>query len=113
ISLALWAALTAALGLVSSGDVTQATELKVLASVALTSVLDQLTPVYEKATGDKLTIGYSLAADLKKRILDGEIADVIILTRPRSSPPDPSSTRTPRKEAQAASISPAFSIISE
>src|SRR5215471_8499511 len=81
-SLALWAALTAVLGLVSSGDVTQATELKVLASVALTSVLDQLTPVYEKATGDKLTIGYSLAADLKKRILDGEIADVIILTRP-------------------------------
>jgi len=82
ISLALWAALTAALGLVSSGDVAQAAELKVLASVALTSALDQLTPVYEKATGDKLTIGYSLAADLKKRILDGEIADVIILTRP-------------------------------
>jgi hypothetical protein len=39
----------------------------VLASVALTSALDELTPAYEKTTGDKLTIGYSLAADLKKR----------------------------------------------
>jgi molybdate transport system substrate-binding protein len=54
----------------------------VLASVALTSALNELTPVYENATGDKLSIEYSLAADLKKRILDGETADVIILTRP-------------------------------
>jgi molybdate transport system substrate-binding protein len=82
ISLALWAAVTAVLGLISSGEVPRAAELKVLASVALTSALNELTPVYEKASGDKLTIGYSLAADLKKRILNGEIADVIILTRP-------------------------------
>ena len=71
----------AVLGLVSSGD-TQAAELKVLASVALTSALDELTPLYEKATGDKLTIGYGLAAEIKKRILDGETADVVILPRP-------------------------------
>jgi molybdate transport system substrate-binding protein len=38
--------------------------------------------MYENATGDKLSIGYGLAADLKKRVLDGETADVIILTRP-------------------------------
>jgi molybdate transport system substrate-binding protein len=81
-SLVLWAGLTAVLGLVSPGDIARAAELKVLASVALTSALDELTPVYEKETGDKLSIGYSLAADLKKRILDGETADVIILTRP-------------------------------
>ena len=30
---------------------------------------------------DKLSIEYALAADVKKRILDGETADVIILTR--------------------------------
>jgi len=35
----------------------------VLASVALTSALNELTPVYENATGDKLSIEYSLAAD--------------------------------------------------
>jgi molybdate transport system substrate-binding protein len=82
ISLALCAAMTAVWGLIFSGDVARAAELKVLASVALTSALDELTPIYEKATGDKLSIGYGLAADLKKRVLDGETADVIILTRP-------------------------------
>jgi len=83
ISLLLWGGMTVVLGLVSSpGDIARAAELRVLASVALTSALNELTPVYENATGDKLSIEYSLAADLKKRILDGETADVIILTRP-------------------------------
>jgi molybdate transport system substrate-binding protein len=57
-------------------------DLKVLTSVALTSVLEELTPTFEKVTGNKLAIGYGLAAELKKRVLDGEVADVIILTRP-------------------------------
>ena len=82
ISSVLWVSMIPMLGLVSSANIARAAELKVLASVALTSSLDELTPVYEKETGDKLSIGYSLAADLKKRILDGETADVIILTRP-------------------------------
>jgi molybdate transport system substrate-binding protein len=67
--------------LVLSGAVGNAAELKVLSSVALTSVLNELTPAFEKKTGDKLVIDYDLAANLKKRILDGERADVIILTR--------------------------------
>ena len=82
ISLFLWAALTAVSVLVPSGGAARTTELKVLASVALTSALNELAPMYENAKGDKLSIGYGLAADLKKRILDGETADVIILTRP-------------------------------
>lgn len=82
ISLLLWGAMTVVLGLVSPGDIARAAELRVLASVALTSALNELTPEYENATGDKLSIEYSLAAELKKRILDGETADVIILTRP-------------------------------
>jgi hypothetical protein len=32
--------------------------------------------------GNKLNIGYSLIADIRKRVLDGETADVIILSRP-------------------------------
>jgi molybdate transport system substrate-binding protein len=82
ISLLLWAGMTAVVGLVFRGDIARAAELKVLASVALTSAMNELSPMYEKATGDKLSIGYGLAADLKKRVLDGETADVIILTRP-------------------------------
>jgi molybdate transport system substrate-binding protein len=67
--------------LLSPGQTTHAADLKVLSSVALTSVLDELTPQFEKATGHRLNIGYGLAAELKKRVLDGETADVIILTR--------------------------------
>jgi molybdate transport system substrate-binding protein len=59
----------------------RAAEVKVLTSVALKSVLDELVPAFEKATGNKVTIGYDLAAEQKKRILAGETADVIILTR--------------------------------
>jgi len=63
------------------GTMAQAAGVKVLTSVALKSVLDELSPAFEKKTGDKLIIDYGLADDLKKRILDGERADLIILTR--------------------------------
>jgi len=62
-------------------NVAQAAELKVLTSVALTSVLDELAPMFEKASGTKLNIDYNLIAAQRKRILDGESADVIILSR--------------------------------
>ncbi len=60
----------------------ESVEIKVLASVALTSALDEIAPQFERATGNKLTLGYSLIADIKKRILAGETADLIILSRP-------------------------------
>src|SRR6476469_6317555 len=59
-----------------------AAEIKVLTSVALTTALNELAPKFEQATGNKLNIGYSLIADIRKRILEGETADVIILSRP-------------------------------
>jgi molybdate transport system substrate-binding protein len=67
--------------LLLSGAIVHAAEVKVLTSVALKSVLDELAPVFEKKTGDKLVIDYGLAAELKKRIEGGERADLIILTR--------------------------------
>jgi molybdate transport system substrate-binding protein len=57
-------------------------EVSVLVSVALTSALDELAPQYERATGNKLKIGYGLIADIKKRMIAGETADVVILSRP-------------------------------
>ena len=79
-ALVLWSALMAVFGLVTA-NVAQARELKVLTSVALTSVLDELAPVFEKTTGTKLKIDYNLIAAQRKRILEGESADVIILSR--------------------------------
>jgi len=65
-----------------AGATANAAELKVLASVALTAALDELAPQFEKASGHKLKIGYSLIADIKKRVLEGENADVLLLSRP-------------------------------
>ena len=79
-ALVLWSALMAVFGLVTA-NVAQANELRVLTSVALTSVLDELAPVFEKTTGTKLKIDYNLIAAQRKRILEGESADVIILSR--------------------------------
>jgi len=84
-SLAKRIALAAAGGLVScllAATAGSAAEIRVLTSVALTSALNQIAPNFEQATGNKLNIGYSLIADIRKRILDGETADVIILSRP-------------------------------
>ena len=66
----------------TQGAGADAAEVKVLTSVALTSALDELAPQFERATGNKLAIGYGLIAEIRKRILDGESADVIILSRP-------------------------------
>src|SRR4030088_2673616 len=62
--------------------VAEPVEVTVLTSVALTSALDELAPQFEGATGNKLKIGYSLIADIKKRVIAGETADVIMLSRP-------------------------------
>ena len=53
-----------------------------MTSVALTSVFDEIAPQFQQATGNKLKIGFSLIADIKKRMIAGETADVIILSRP-------------------------------
>jgi molybdate transport system substrate-binding protein len=84
-SLAKRVATTAAAGLMLcslGATVSSAADIKVLTSVALTSALNELAPNFEQATGNKLNIGYSLAADVRKHMLDGETADVIILPRP-------------------------------
>jgi molybdate transport system substrate-binding protein len=58
----------------------QAAEITVLSSNALKSVLEELVPRFEKATGHKVTAGFAPAAELKARIEKGEAFDVAILT---------------------------------
>jgi ABC-type molybdate transport system substrate-binding protein len=65
----LWLGMAALLGLISHGDGARAAELKVLASVAVASILDELSPVYSNGTGNKLSVSYGLSSDLKKRVL--------------------------------------------
>src|SRR5260370_21564056 len=90
-SLAKRIALAAAGGLVScllAATAGSAAEIKVLTSVALTSALNQIAPNFEQANGNELNIGYSLIADIRKTILDGETADLIDLSRSDLDQPD-------------------------
>jgi len=52
-----------------------------MATVGAKSVLDELVPAFERASGNKVVMVYDVAAVLKKRVLDGETADLLLLTR--------------------------------
>jgi molybdate transport system substrate-binding protein len=60
----------------------QAAEIKVLASTAVKTVLEELEPQFEKATGNKVTFSVAPASVLKAKIDQGEWFDVAILTAP-------------------------------
>src|SRR6516164_2730160 len=77
----IWIAATAVMTLLMGAVWANAAEIKVLSSVALTSALDELAPVFERTTGNKLVIDYGVAAQLRERFLAGAAADVLILTR--------------------------------
>jgi molybdate transport system substrate-binding protein len=74
--------LALALPTVLAACAAKAGELTVMTSVALQSALDTAKPTFEAKNNAKLAITYSLIADLRKRVLAGESADVIILSRP-------------------------------
>ena len=65
----------------TGGSAASAAEIKVMSTVAMSATLDELKPTFEAGTGNKVTIVYSLIADLRKRIQEGETADVMILSR--------------------------------
>ena len=50
--------------------------------MALSAALDELKPVFEQQSHIKLAIAYTLIADVRKRVLAGETADVIIISQP-------------------------------
>jgi len=58
-----------------------AAEIKVFSTIGVKSVLEELVPKFEKATGNKLTITWSTAALLAKRVQAGEQADALILIK--------------------------------
>ena len=58
-----------------------AAEIKVYSTVGVKSVLEELIPKFEKASGHKLVMTWSTAALLAKRIEAGEQADALILIK--------------------------------
>ena len=59
-----------------------AEEIRVLSSVGIKAVVDELAPQFEKATKHKVTTTFDLASTLKTKIEGGGAFDVAILTPP-------------------------------
>ena len=62
--------------------IANAAEIKVLASVALAAAINELKPQFERTTGNTVSVSYSIVAEIRKRVLEGETADVIVVSRP-------------------------------
>jgi molybdate transport system substrate-binding protein len=60
----------------------QAAEIKVLASTAVKTTLEELGPQFEKATGNKVDFDFAPFATLKAKIDKGAAFDVAVLTAP-------------------------------
>src|SRR5947207_15332968 len=60
--------------------VTQAAEIKVLCSTALKTVMQELVPQFERATGHKVVVEYGVSAGMQRRVEAGEPFDAIFLT---------------------------------
>ncbi|MGH6726008.1 MAG: molybdate ABC transporter substrate-binding protein [Pseudolabrys sp.] len=58
-----------------------AAEIKVFSTIGVQAALEELTPQFERATGNKLTITWATAAILAKRVRAGETADLYVLTK--------------------------------
>jgi molybdate transport system substrate-binding protein len=59
----------------------EAAELKVLSAFGMQSVMEDLGPKFERATGHKLVISFATGGATVKRVQDGDAADVVITLR--------------------------------
>ncbi|MBI2369074.1 MAG: substrate-binding domain-containing protein [Candidatus Rokubacteria bacterium] len=67
--------------LLAQGVAAEAAEVKVIAGAAMSGVIGELGPQFERTTGHKLVIQYGLAPALKRQIEAGEAFDLVILSR--------------------------------
>jgi len=63
------------------GAAAQAAELKVLGFLSARPMLSALAPDFERISGHKVVPSYDSVAAMRRRITDGEIADVVITAR--------------------------------
>src|SRR6478735_6830324 len=69
----------AAAALLLFTGVAQGAEIRLFASGALKEAYLELLPAFEKASGHSVTAAWSNTTDIRKRVEEGEIADLVIL----------------------------------
>lgn len=67
--------------IILAAQTASAAEVKVFSTVGVKSVLEEIIPKFEKASGHKLNMTWSTAALLAKRVQAGEQADALILIK--------------------------------
>jgi|ERR1039458_913740 molybdate transport system substrate-binding protein len=67
--------------LLSQASVVNAAEIKVMSSVGLHEIMEDLGLKFERVSGHKLAITFATGGGVVKRVQDGEPADVVIITR--------------------------------
>jgi molybdate transport system substrate-binding protein len=81
------ASLAAALGCVLlglTGTVAGAAEIKFLCPIAMTAVMAEFIPQFERASSHKVTVEYATVGVITDRILKGDAADVAIVSKGQS-----------------------------
>jgi len=58
-----------------------AAEIKVYSTVGVKSVIEELAPKFEKATGNKLNISWGLISAFTKKAQEGDVPDVLVVSR--------------------------------
>jgi molybdate transport system substrate-binding protein len=81
-TLATCAARLAAVAIVLNASAAHAEDIRVLSSVGIKTVIEELAPQFERTTKHKVITTFDLAGTLKTRIESGEPFDVAILTAP-------------------------------
>jgi molybdate transport system substrate-binding protein len=77
-----FAACLIGLAVLLNGTTAHADDIRVLSSVGIKAVVDELAPRFERATSHRVTTVFDLASVLKTKIEGGESFDVAILTPP-------------------------------
>ena len=80
-SIMLAAAGFAATMLLSQASVVNAAEIKVMSSIGLQEIMENLGPKFERVSGHKLAITFAPAGKIINRVQGGETADVVIIPR--------------------------------
>jgi len=71
------AALAGLIGAVVAATAASAAEVNVIASTAMREVLGELVPMFERASGHKVTVSFQSGAVLPGKIKEGAQADLV------------------------------------
>ncbi len=64
----------------SCADAATAAEIKVLSSNATKTLLEEIAPMFERASGHKVTLGFGTSQQVSKRMREGEAADLAVVS---------------------------------